>query len=398
MKEVQIVIKIQDKSMCSGCSACYSVCPKNCFYIVEDEEGFLYPKTHEALCINCGLCDKVCPINEDNNFKNGVLFSCIIQHKDEDILRQSTSGGGFTPIAEYVLNKGGVVFGVEMQHDDFFVKHSMVETTEDLRKFRSSKYVQSFIGDTFKRTKEELTNGKIVCFSGTPCQIQGLKNYLGSDYENLITVDVVCRCVPSPGIWKKYSEYLRVKGEVEKVVFRDKDLGYQYSTMKVKYRNGEIERNGIESDQWLRMFFSGMIIRPSCPKCNFRTTDRCSDFTIWDCFNVSDLTNKLDETKGATRMLIHSQKGLEIFERIIEKYYVVYSTIQEVSDGIADTVCENKKKKEFIKDYNNMNMTDLLNKWFPMSSKVKLKKHARKILNKIGLDLFLKKLKRKLLG
>lgn len=390
------MINIQDKSKCSGCSACYSVCPKSCISMVEDKEGFLYAKINEDLCINCELCNEVCPLNEKNNRKNGVIYSCIIQHKDKEILRQSTSGGGFTPIAEYVIAQGGVVFGVEMTEREFFVKHTKVEKKEELKKYRSSKYVQSFIGETFKEAKEELDKRRLVCFSGTPCQIQGLKKYLRKDYENLITVDVVCRGVPSPGVWKKYNRYLKSKGELENIVFRDKTFGYQYSTMEVRYKDGRVERNGIESDQWLRMFFSGMILRPSCPTCNFRSTERCSDFTIWDCFNVSDLTKELDETKGATSILIHSQKGFKIFEKIRDKFYVVDVPVEIISKGITDTVCLNKRKDKFIKDYINMDMDNLLNKWFPMTNKVKVKKYVRRILNKLGLDLFVKKMKRKI--
>lgn len=390
------MIEITDKSKCSGCSACYSICPKNCISMIEDEEGFLYPNVNKDDCIKCGLCEKVCPLNENNNKKYGVLESCIIQNKDQDILAESTSGGGFTPIAKYVIEQGGVIFGVEMSNEDFFVKHTKIENVADLRKYRSSKYVQSYVGNSFKEAKEELDKKRLVCFSGTPCQIQGFKNYLRKDYENLITVDVVCRGVPSPGVWKKYCGYLKIKGKLDNIIFRNKDLGYQYSTMKVQYKDGRIERNGIESDQWLRMFFSGMILRPSCPTCNFRSVERYSDFTIWDCFNVSDITSELDETKGATRILIHSQKALDIFQKIRGDFYVINAPVEIVSKGISDTAILNKRKAEFIRDYVKMDMETLLNKWFPMSVEVKIKKYSRRILNILGIDLYIKKMKRKI--
>ena len=392
------MIEIKDKSKCSGCSACYSVCPKNCISMIEDEEGFLYPTVNKDDCIKCGLCEKVCPLEEHNNKKNGVVSSCIIQNKDKEVLLQSTSGGSFTPIAEYVLRQNGVVFGVEMTSDDFIIRHTKVEKKEELLKFRSSKYVQSSVGDTFKDAKNELENGRMVCFSGTPCQIQGFKNFLKKDYENLITVDVVCRGVPSPGMWRDYVEKLQQLDKVQEVVFRDKGLGYQYSTMKVKYANGAVKRNGIESDQWLRMFFSGLSLRPSCPTCNFRTTDRCSDFTIWDCFNVSDLTNTLDETKGATRMLIHTQKGMQIFDKIKCSFNFVEAPTNVVAKGIKETFFLNKNRNNFISDYKSMSMDSLLEKWVPMSVKVYLKKYARRVLNVIGLDLIVKKVKRKIKG
>lgn len=392
------MIKTDDNTKCSGCGACYSICPWNCISMVEDKEGFLYPKVDTDSCVNCDLCEQTCPLNDKNNKKHGVVQSEIVQNKDLEILQQSTSGGAFTPIARWVLERGGVVFGVGMDTDSYFVKHIKTEREEELNKFRNSKYVQSYVGDSFKDAKQELQKGRLVCFSGTPCQIQGLKNYLCKDYENLITVDVVCRGVPSPGVWKKYNSYLKQKGELRDIRFRDKSLGYQYSTMEVTYKDGKSDRNGIESDYWLRMFFSGMILRPSCPTCNFRTIERCSDFTIWDCFNVSDLTKDLDETKGATRMLIHTKRGQEIFNEIKDDFYVVDADVKTVAVGITETSSLNKRKDEFIENYNEMPMEELLDKWFPMTYKVKIKKFARRILNVIGLDMLVKKLKRKIRG
>ena len=390
------MIKIDKKENCCGCTACVAICPKSCIEMKEDLEGFLYPQVDEKKCVECGACERVCPLNDEHNIKNKVLSACIVQNKNKEILRQSTSGGAFTPIAEYVIDNGGVVFGVAMEIQDCFVKHIKVQKKEELGKFRSSKYVQSYVGDTFTDAKKELNTGRLVCFSGTPCQIQGLKNYLHRSYDNLITVDVVCRGVPSPGIWKKYIEYLKVKGKLSSVKFRDKTLGYQYSTMEIKYCNGRIDRNGIESDQWLRMFFSGMTLRPSCSHCNFRVVERCSDFTIWDCFNVSDLTKDIDETKGATRMLIHSDKGLEIFNNIKDKYYVVNSSVDRIAMGISENVYENEKKEQFIKDFNQMGMDMLINKWFPVTVAIRFKKFLRRLLNIVGIDLFVKKIKRKI--
>lgn len=390
------MIKADDKTKCSGCMACYNICPQKCISMIEDEEGFLYPKVDMDTCVNCGLCDRTCPLNEKNNKKYGVVQSEIVQNKDLEVLRQSTSGGAFTPIAQYILQRNGVVFGVEMDADSNFVKHIKVEKEQNLVRFRNSKYVQSYVGNSFNDAKQELQKGRLVCFSGTPCQIQGLKNYLHKEYENLVTVDVVCRGVPSPGVWRKYTDYLKRKGKLSSVRFRDKSLGYQYSTMEVVYKDGIIERNGIESDQWLRMFFSGMILRPSCPACNFRSVERCSDFTIWDCFNVSDLTKDLDETKGATRMLIHTKRGQEIFNEIRDRFYVVDADVNTVAVGITEKPDLNKRKREFIQDYNKLSMEELLNEWFPMTFKVKVKKLTRRILNDMGLDMFVKKLKRKI--
>ena len=203
---------------------------------------------------------------------------------------------------------------------DYSVKHIAVESKAELSKFRNSKYVQSELGSTYAEVKQQLKTGRLVCFSGTPCQIEGLRYFLRRDYENLVLVDVVCRAVPSPGVWKKYIGMETCKhGTMQSIRFRDKALGYQYSTMELVDSQGNIYRGGIESQPWLRMFFSGMIIRPSCTECKFRSRYRNSDFTIWDCFNVYSFSKEFDEDIGTTRVLIHTEKGKRIFHQIEEK-------------------------------------------------------------------------------
>lgn len=384
------MITIVNKIECCGCEACVNACPKNCIRMVSDEEGFLYPKVNSESCIQCGLCERVCPvINYTARQGNDAQEACLLQHKDESICSQSTAGGAFTGIATYVLEKGGIVFGVEMT-ERYEVRHTSVETVEELNKFRNSKYVQSRIGNVYQQVKKELKSGRWVCFSGTPCQIEGLRHYLNKDYEKLVLVDVVCRAVPSPGIWKKYINYeSKQKGAFLSIRFRDKALGYQYSTMALKNRNGKTFRGGIESQPWLRMFFSGMIIRPSCTDCKFRSRYRNSDFTIWDCFNTYSLDRTFDEDRGTTRMLIHTEKAKDIFKEIQNNYICKALSAGMAVAGVQEMVSSpapNKRKAEFMMDLQSESMDMLLNKYFPMSGKVKAKKTLRLILNRVGLD------------
>lgn len=318
----------------------------------------------------------------------------ILQHKDNKICMESTAGGAFTAIAEYVINNNGVVFGVVID-DDFKVKHTAIEIKEELYKFRNSKYVQSDVGDSFKTIKTLLQSGRMVCFSGTPCQVEGLRTFLGKDYDNLILVDVVCRAVPSPGVWKKYiemeKEYL---GNIQTVRFRDKTWGYQFSTMEIKNKSNLIKRGGIDTQPWLRLFFSGMIIRPSCTKCCFRSSKRNSDFTIWDCFNVFKYDRGFDETKGTTRMLIHSEKGSSIFEEI--KGVFKYKEINplELTEGVEEMVCSptfHKDREAFFVDYKKMALKSVLNRYFPLTIKRKSKTILRRMLNIVGLDVVIKR-------
>lgn len=396
------MIEIRDKTKCCGCTACVNVCPKNCIIMKEDNEGFLYPYVNIGVCINCQLCEKVCPIlNNKEEVENHNQKAAIVASRDKEILRQSTSGGAFTAIAEYVIKQGGIVFGVEMQ-ENFKVRHICIQNSELLYKFRNSKYVQSDLGKTFLEVKKQLETGRIVCFSGTPCQIEGLLNYLVESYENLILVDVVCRSVPSPGVWKKYTEWLTEKyGDIKSIRFRDKTLGYQFSTMEVVPEKGNVIRNGIESDLWLRMFFSGMIIRPSCSKCKFRKRYRRSDFTIWDCFNVADLTSDIDEKLGATRVLIHSEKGAKIFDNIKDKYDYIECKAESLVEGMRELSISprvNPNKNEFFMDFHCLGMEELMNKWFPMTITIRAKKLGRLALNYFGVDILVKKIKRKMKG
>lgn len=392
------MIEITDKFNCCGCTACAAICPKSCISMKEDNEGFLYPTVDKEACVNCGACDRVCPILNNVPEKPFEQKAYIVQHKDSQILRESTAGGAFTAIAKYTINNGGVVFGVAYD-DNFKVHHTLITKIDDIARFRNSKYVQSDVGNTYKQAKIYLDSGKIVCYSGTPCQIEGLKKYLKKDFDNLITVDVVCRAVPSPGIWEKYITMMNEKhGQISSVRFRDKTLGYQYSTMEIKDSDGKTYRDGIEAQPWLRMFFSGMIIRPSCSDCKFRSRYRRSDFTIWDCFNIYSIDKSFNENIGTTRVLLHTQKAEHIFDRVKDDFIYKEISAETAVNGVREMQKSpelNSRRDEFFKDVNKLPMDNLLKKYFPRTVKVRIKRSSRRILNRFGLDTKIKHLLKK---
>ncbi len=383
------MIQIDTKENCCGCGACANICPTNSITMERDEEGFAYPVVDNSKCIKCGKCKGICPVLNYTRPSDDLKCAFIAQNKDAEVLRESTSGGFFTAIAEYVIENGGVVFGVCID-DNKKVKHIYVEKKEELYKFRNSKYVQSEIGNTFKDAKNILDRGRLVCFSGTPCQIYAFRKFLGRDFQNLILVDVVCRAVPSPGVWERYITYKEEKiGTIKSVRFRDKTLGYQYSTMCIRTDGGEELRGGVESDQWLRLFFSGMIIRPSCTNCVFRSPERISDFTIWDCFNIHRIDKSFNEDCGTTRVLIHTTKGKTLLNEINTKLLykeVDYSLAVNNSKEFYESPCFDVLRDSFYKDYNTMEIEKLLNKYVPNSCIVKIKKMTRILLNKFGID------------
>lgn len=384
------MIEITEKKNCCGCTACAAVCPKECISMREDAEGFLYPAVNKTTCINCGACEKVCSILHVKPERKFEQEAYIVQNKDQKVLRESTAGGAFTAIAKYALRHGGVVFGVELSNQ-LVAHHIYVETEKDLARFRNSKYVQSNVGDTFRQVKSFLNQGKFVCFSGTPCQIEGLKNYLRLDYENLITVDVVCRAVPSPLIFQKYVEYQEKKlaDHIKTVRFRDKHYGYKYSTMNViTDKNKGNYHQGVESDPWLRAFFSNICDRPSCHDCHFRKQYRVSDFTIWDCFHAGRFSKELDNDKGATRVLVHSEKGKRIFDEIKEGFSYIQTKPEYIVAGakeMKESVAANPRREEFFMDANQLDGAQLFQKYFPNTLRVKAEHTVRLVCYQLGI-------------
>lgn len=252
-------------------------------------------------------------------------------------------------------------------------------------------------GGILRQVKSFLNQGRTVCFSGTPCQIEGLRNYLVKDYENLVTVDVVCRAVPSPMIFRMYVEYQQKKfaDKIQAVRFRDKYYGYKYSTMNVVTdRNHGNYHKGVESDPWLRAYFSNICDRPSCHSCRFRKQYHISDFTIWDCFHVGRFSKELDNDKGATRVLIHTDKGRKIFDNIKSEFLFVEAVPEELvasSKEMKESVAPNKKRPAFFEDAANLDEVQLFEKYFPETIRVKVEHFVRKACYKLGLYAVAKK-------
>lgn len=379
-------IYIDNKSNCCGCSACANKCPKQAILMKEDCEGFMYPVVDQTKCINCHLCEKVCPIinrkKEVTKPQNGYL----IRNNDEQVLKESTSGGAFSALAEVIIEQGGVVFGATFD-DNYDVHHVAIDKKEDIYKFRNSKYVQSSLEDNFIKCKKYLEESRKVLFSGTPCQIEGLLCFLGKKYDNLYLVDVVCRSVPSRLVWRKYREMrISQNSNLKPVGFRDKTrYGYEYSQMR--FDDDKKHYSGVESDQYLRAFFSDISVRPSCYNCKFKKRFRNSDLTIWDCFPIQKFDKAFDDNKGVTRCVTHSGKGIALVEAINSKCQIKQIDTEKLLADVREmqfSVKENPNRKKFFKDVSIMNGESLFNKWFPINAKIKLKRFGRNFLEKIG--------------
>ena len=267
--------------------------------------------------------------------------------------------------------------------EDLTVKHECVDTIEGLTRFRNSKYVQSVIGDCFKDAKSRLSSGQWVCFSGTPCQINGLYKFLGKDYDNLIAVDLVCKSVPSPLVFMKYIEFKKaIEGDVTDVVFRDKKRGFLYCTMshylshEKRLLGNDCYRRGSESDEWLRLFLSGRISRRSCMNCPYQTINRVGDYTLGDIWETGHA--ELDDNKGSTLVHVWNKKAYAFFESINENIRSVEYPIEK-SRGANRTntmqICAERKK--LFEDANNLDSNAFFLKYAPYNTKVKLKQFGR---------------------
>lgn len=316
------MINITDKHKCCGCTACISVCPKGYISMSEDKEGFLYPVVDSVKCIDCGLCEKVCPVLHPlKNEAEPLVYAAI--NNDESIRMQSSSGGIFTLLAEYVIENGGVVFGACFDRD-WNVVHDYTETKEGLVRFRGSKYVQSNVGNSFSQVKIFLDAGREVLFSGTPCQVAGLKNYLRKPYPNLLTVDLVCHGVPSPDVWRKYLQETvckayRIKKNksavnicdyISDIKFRAKDKGWKKYSFKIEYKDGRIEINPFYENPYMNIFLSNLSLRPSCYVCPAKLNNVQSDITLADFWGVNKIDPNIDDDKGCGLLFLNNKEKI----------------------------------------------------------------------------------------
>lgn len=307
------MFNICSQNECNGCHACFCACPVNCIIMKNDVEGFLYPHIDQSSCIDCNLCQKVCPILKNTSSDN-IPSAFSSYHKDDHVRKQSSSGGVFTAIAEHIISNNGVVFGACFD-DNFKVVHGYAETFEELKKMRGSKYVQSEIGNTYREIEASLAQKRLVLFTGTPCQVAGLKSYLRDESEYLITQDIICHGVPSPAVWRKYLNQYNDNGDIQSISFRNKDNGWNRFSMKVITADKEVRRD-LSQDVFLRAFLSDLCLRPSCYHCHFKGLNRGSDITLADFWGVEVLFPAMVDDKGVSLVLINSSVGQKLFNDV----------------------------------------------------------------------------------
>lgn len=371
-----------DMKKCTGCGACVQRCPQKCISWKAGELDFKYPEIDRDHCIDCGLCEKVCPIEKKLSvIENQKAYAAV--HNSLDVLEKSTSGGAFTAIAEAVFGMGGVVYGVTMQ-DDMQVKHIRVENRSDLGILRGSKYIQSDTADTYQKVERDLRAGTKVLYSGTPCQIDGLKHFLQKDYTNLYTVDIVCHGVGSQGYFNRYMEFAESRyGNIKILKFRSKEFdgwscgsgefcveGILGTRKKIPFRDFD--------NYYYSYFLSGDIYRMCCYTCKYANIRRPGDFTLGDYWGVEALKLSLSTRRGCSLLLVNSEKA----EKMMKLISGIYN-LQLVETSIEQATHCNKQlnapsplpesRKQRITEYKSMSGNEIQNLYLKTHWKTVLK-------------------------
>lgn len=386
------MIAIKKKEACVGCNACVERCPKQCIDMLEDEQGFLYPKVDVHRCINCNLCEKVCPvINHTKPTKPIEIYAA--KNSDTKIQMSSSSGGAFFALAKQFIEENGVVFGAKF-NENWDVVHSYTETIDGLSAFQGSKYVQSRIDGAFSQAERFLKEGRKVMFTGTSCQIGALKCFLGKEYERqLLTVDVICHGVPSPLVWRDYLEYishrycrlkrnrilhnrLDEKSLIRNISFRDKRIGwerYGFSAIIATNRTNDkktVSKSSIrktheflfetfDKNLFMQGFLRNFYLRPSCYACPIKSNKSHSDLTLGDFWAISSSQPQDYDKNGVSLILVHTVRGAERLKKVIDLQlsHSTYETALNGNPSIEQSILRTDQVDEFWHLYPDQGLT-----------------------------------------
>ncbi|MEG1861817.1 MAG: Coenzyme F420 hydrogenase/dehydrogenase, beta subunit C-terminal domain [Bacteroidaceae bacterium] len=333
------------KEKCTGCAACHNICPKEAIQMCPNDCGFLHPEIDNTRCIDCGLCEKICPVNKPLEMNEPLQAMAAIS-KDVEDLMSSTSGGASSVLAHTILSGGGVVYGC-VQRNCKDIAHRRITSVEEAYQLKGSKYVQSIIGNSYQEVKQDLSTSKEVLFTGTPCQIGGLKNYLRKDYPNLYTVDLVCHGVPSQLFLQDNITEIQKKEKLQfyrdnlYVHFRRKgqrmqDLKYGFFLEEKGQTSAKttIFSTQFPNDHYIVGFMCGLLVRENCFTCPYATRKRVGDLTIADFWGLgANGTTKIDNSRGVSLLLLNTKKGQSLFERIKEQMEYEERTVDEAVKG-----------------------------------------------------------------
>lgn len=368
-KEGAHMISITDKTRCCGCTACQAACPHDAIVMKPDVLGFTYPEVDMSACVDCGLCEKVCAFVKDCDASLPVDRSLTAEvqaarHKDGNVVAASQSGGVFTALSDAVLSEGGVIYGAAYKGLDE-VSHIRAESAQERNLLRGSKYVQSDMGQIFRSVREDLVNGRKVLFSGTPCQVAGLKSYIPERlHENLLLVDFICHGVPSPSVWKDYVEYMSRKGNIVRAIFRDKSVaGWKVHADSFLYEDGK-KRTG---DTFRVLFYKNIILRHNCGNCPYNVTAHPADVTIGDFWGVAEVLPVMDSGAGTSMVICNTEKGKLLMSRIreleLETVSLTYDFMSRKNPNLVRPANIYKDRRRLEEEYSRKGFLHVARKW-----------------------------------
>ena len=375
--------------ICTGCGACTSICGKEALKLLSGKEGFYRPRVDVDKCISCGLCEKVCPVinkgkKESLSENHPIVYAAW--NRNEKIRMESSSGGAFSALAETVLEMGGVVCGAAYAKD-MSVSHICVDQISDLSRLRLSKYVQSYIGDAFRKVKEYAQQGRMVLFCGTPCQAAGLRNFLRKDYSNVICCDFICHGVPSPMVYRKYLEWIEGKyGKVTHVNFRDKKKGWYDALRMISLSSGKKRYLRNDDDAYWIAFNDNKNLQMACYDCQFLGFPRIADITLADFWGIGksiSFGHVDDIEKGVSLLIGSTDKGKSLINQSKNKLYYFERTIEEAIERNQASVRSSTlpaSRKDFYRDLERLKFDEMQRKYMVPNMKTRMVKLFREYL------------------
>ena len=333
------MIRINDKAGCCGCNACGDACAQKAISFKTDNEGFWYPAVDMDKCVGCGLCEKVCPVINSKELKKNDLGQSICyaaEHKNLEVVFDSTSGGLFTALADIMYRNKGHVGGAVFSEDFKSVRQYISSDKNDLPRLRSSKYLQSNLEGFYRQVRDLLKAGERVLVCGAPCQMAALRAFLQKDYDNLIIADFICRGINSPKVWGKYIDSFEERYG-HKVVYakaKSKEYGWRNLTQKVILDNGKAYYETKAQSNFTKGYLStGVYCRPSCYECKFKGYPRISDITLADFWGIEKVDSSMEKNLGTSLVMINSRKGEKYFEEVKGRIHYVPVPFESIEAG-----------------------------------------------------------------
>lgn len=376
----------ESKVDCCGCTACANICPPSAISMIADEEGFLYPVVDSERCIACDLCRDVCAFQNDLSNKecSGFPFAYAAKHRSNAVRLYSSSGGVFTAISDICLKNDGVVYGVAF-NEMIQAVHMRATNQEERDRCRGSKYVQSHLRDTFNKVEQDIQNERTVLFTGTPCQVAGLKAFLGCEYENLVTVDFVCHGTPSPLIFRDHIKYLQEKRGKRVVAYqcRSKVNGWHSHTEIVEFESGVKDYKSVYSQSYKDLFYSHLIIRPSCHNCQYANLNRPADITIGDFWGIENCLPHLDDNKGISLLLANTGKGKKMLDSLQTEMEIHQIETKDcLQPNLQHPTPPSPKRLKFWKEYSEYGYEFILKKYTYCNIVGRLKLLVKRIIGR----------------